>query len=43
MVTLLRPPVLHGRVASGGGNKDKLPQWPWWDGNKPRVSPRQPW
>jgi len=42
MATLLQPPVMHGRVVSGGGNKDKLAQRPWWDGNKP-VSPRQPW
>ena len=42
MATLLQPPVMHGRVVSGGGNKDKQAQRPWWDGNKP-VSPRQPW
>jgi hypothetical protein len=33
---------MHGRVVGGGGNKDKLAQRPWWDGNKP-DSPRQPW
>lgn len=41
MATLVRPPALHVRAVSGGGNKDRVaPQRPWWGGNKP-VSPRQ--
>jgi hypothetical protein len=30
--------VLHGRVVSGGWNKDKLAQRPRWDGNGARGS-----
>ena len=44
MATLVRPPVLHVHAVSGGsggGNKDRVAQRPWWGGNKP-VSPRQP-
>lgn len=41
MATLVRPPALHVRAVSGGGNKDRVaPQRPWWGGNKP-ISPRQ--